>query len=310
MIKTYVLDTNVLLHDPDSMFSFEDNEVVIPLLVLEELDDHKRRPDEVGRNARVVNRRLDQLRTKGPLSEGLALENGGSIRIELNQHDLTNLPPGVDHEKADNLILAVAINLHKRSGRPTILVTKDLNLRIKGDVIGLTTQDYFTDKVDYTELYGGVGELLLPTDRMELFFKEKSLETDLGEAKENQFFVLKAQDNPSQSALAKFKAGRLHQLVFSQAAPSGIRARNKEQSFAVELLLDDTISIVTLSGRAGTGKTLLAVAAGLEKVLEESAFSRLLITRPVTPMGEDLGFLPGSKEEKLRPWMQPIYDNL
>ena len=160
MIKTYVLDTNVLLHDPDSMFSFEDNEVVIPLLVLEELDDHKRRPDEVGRNARVVARRLDQLREKGPLSQGLALENGGSIRIELNQHDLSNLPAGVDRDKSDNLILAVAMNLHKRSGRPAILVTKDLNLRIKGDVIGLTTQDYYSDKVDYTELYGGVGEVL------------------------------------------------------------------------------------------------------------------------------------------------------
>ncbi len=311
MIKTYVLDTNVLLHDPESMFAFEDNEVVIPLLVIEELDDHKRRPDEVGRNARVVARRLDELRGKGPLSEGLALDNGGTIRIELNQHDLTNLPPGVDRDKPDNLILAVAMNLHKRSGRKAILVTKDLNLRIKGDVIGLTTQDYFTDKVDYTELYGGVGELPLSSAQMETFYKDKALKLDQENgARENQFFVLKAQDNPSQSALAKFRKGELQQLIFSQAAPSGIRARNKEQSFALELLLDDTISIVTLTGQAGTGKTLLAVAAGLEKVLEEAAFSRLLITRPVMPMGEDLGFLPGSKEEKLRPWMQPIHDNL
>ena len=312
MIKTYVLDTNVLLHDPESLFAFQDNEVVLPLLVIEELDEHKRRPDEVGRNARVVARRLDGMRSKGPISQGVPNDQGGIIRIELNHHDLTNLPAGVDPGKPDNLILAVALNLHRRSGRNVILVTKDLNLRIKADVIGVKTQDYFNDKVDYTDLYTGMTEMLLAAADLEAFYRDKGLEPEnrAGLA-ENQFLILKSEENPSQSALARLRSGRFQPLTLSQnAAPSSIRARNKEQQFALELLLDDDVSLVTLSGPAGTGKTLLAVAAGLEKVLEENVYSRLLITRPVTPMGEDLGFLPGNKEEKLRPWMQPIHDNL
>jgi PhoH-like ATPase len=311
MVKTYILDTNILLHDPESIFAFEDNEVVIPLLVIEELDDHKRRPDEVGRNARVVARKLDELRAKGPLSEGIDLPKGGRLRIELNHHDLSHLPPGVDLDKPDNRILVVSLNLHKRTGKKVILVTKDLNLRIKADVIGVTTEDYYSDKVDYTELYSGVAELFVPTEKLDVFYKAKELPLNgLGPGRENQFFVLKNELNPSQSALARCQGDRLLPLSFSQAAPMGIRARNKEQSFALELLLDDKVSVITLAGPAGTGKTLLAVAAGLEKVLEENVYSRLLVTRPVTPLGEDLGFLPGSKEEKLKPWMQPIQDNL
>lgn len=311
MVKTYVLDTNILLHDPDALFAFEDNEVVIPLLVIEELDEHKRRPDDVGRNARVVARRLDDLRSQGQISEGIDLETGGRIRIELNHHDFSALPPGMDRQKSDNAILAVALNLQNRYKTKVCLVTKDLNLRIKADVIGVRAEDYYTDKVDYTELYTGQAEILLPAADLERFYTDKGLDLPAStEFAENQFAVLKNEENLSQSALARFKNNRLLPLVFAQAGPSSIRARNKEQQFAYELLLDDSIQVVTLAGPAGTGKTLLAVAAGLEKVLEESAYSRLLITRPVQPMGQDLGFLPGDKDEKLRPWMQPIYDNL
>ena len=311
MKKTYVLDTNVLLHDPTALYAFEDNDIVIPMMVIEEIDDLKRRKDEVGRNARVVSRELDSMREKSVLSEGVSMPGGGRLRIESNHHDASILPKGIDKNKPDNIILAVALSIKNGKGRPVILVTKDLNLRVKADVIGLKTEDFRKDKVDFQYLYSGVTEVTLPGEQLDMFYAQKELDPpENGQIPANEFLVLTSRENPSQSALAKAKNGKLKPLIFSQTAASGVSARNKEQQFAFELLFDDAIKVVTLSGPAGTGKTLLAVAAGLEKVMEQRSYKRLLITRPVTPMGEDLGFLPGGKEEKLRPWMQPIYDNL
>ncbi len=311
MRKTYVLDTNILLHNPNALYAFEDNKVVIPLLVIEELDDQKRRHDDVGRNARVVSRMLDELRFQGRLSDGIELPNGGELRIELNHQDFAKLPPGVDQNKPDNLILAVCLCLQEENGDKVVLVTKDLNLRIKADVVGIASEDFYNDKIDYERLYTGVGELMISSQEMSAFYQNGGLELNPDEpVKPNQFFILKNSSNPSQSALARVKDGHLVQLNNGQAVVSGIKARNKEQQFAMELLLDESVQVVTLAGRAGTGKTLLAVAAGLEQVMEAGAYGRLLITRPVTPMGEDLGYLPGGKEEKLRPWMQPLFDNM
>lgn len=311
MKKTYVLDTNVLLHDPTALYAFEDNDIVIPMMVIEEIDDLKRRKDEVGRNARVVSRELDSMREKSVLSEGVALPGGGRLRIESNHHDASILPKGIDKNKPDNIILAVALSIKNGKGRPVILVTKDLNLRVKADVIGLKTEDFRKDKVDFQYLYSGVTELTLPGKQLDMFYAQKELDNpETSRILANEFLVLTSRENPSQSALAKAKNGKLKPLLFGQTAASGVSARNKEQQFAFELLFDEDVKVVTLSGPAGTGKTLLAVAVGLEKVMEQRRYKRLLITRPVTPMGEDLGFLPGGKEEKLRPWMQPIYDNL
>lgn len=311
MKKTYVLDTNVLLHDPTALYAFEDNDIVIPMMVIEEIDDLKRRKDEVGRNARVVSRELDSMREKSVLSEGIVLSGGGRLRIESNHHDASILPKGIDKNKPDNIILAVALSIKNGKGRPVILVTKDLNLRVKADVIGLKTEDFRKDKVDFQYLYSGVTELTLPGEQLDMFYAQKELDTPKeAQILANEFLVLTSRENPSQSALAKAKNGKLKPLIFGQTAASGVSARNKEQQFAFELLFDEAVKVVTLSGPAGTGKTLLAVAVGLEKVMEQRSYKRLLITRPVTPMGEDLGFLPGGKEEKLRPWMQPIYDNL
>jgi len=311
MVKTYVLDTNVLLHNPEALFAFEDNKVVIPLQVIEEIDNHKRRQDEVGRNARVVSRTLDGLRQKGRLSDGIDLPQGGSLRIDIEHYDLSRLPPSVDRSKTDNFLLAVALHLHQDSSNNVTLVTKDLNLRIKADVLGIQTEDFYNDKVDYQQLYSGAGELEVSSEELDQFYRDKELKPRPSwTAYANQFFVLKSQDNPSQSALARFSQARLLPLRHGKTVSFGIKPRNKEQQFAAELLLDDEIKVVTLAGPAGTGKTLLALAAGLEKVLEQHFYSRLLVTRPVMPMGEDLGYLPGSKEEKLRPWMQPIYDNM
>jgi PhoH-like ATPase len=293
------------------MFAFQENEVVLPLAVIEEIDNQKKRQDEIGRNARIVSQMLDTLRSSGRLSEGVSLPEGGRLRIELNHQECVDFPKGLDSRKHDNRILAVANSLNASGDRSVILVTKDLNLRIKADVLGLSAEDFYTDKVDYQKLYAGACEFYLTSEELELFFTQGkvSLNGRL-QAHPNQFVVLKNHCNPSQSAIGRYFHKTVWPLVHGDSVNWGIKALNKEQRFALELLSNDDIKVVTLVGRAGTGKTLLALAAGLEKVLEQRVYSRLLVTRPVTPMGDDLGFLPGSKEEKLRPWMQPIYDNL
>jgi len=311
MLKTYVLDTNVLLHNPMAIHSFSDNDVVIPLPVIEEIDNCKKSQDEIGRNARIVSRELDSLRKTGQLSKGVALKSGGRLWIELNHQKFSGLPGGLDVAKYDNRILSVAQGLRQERNDPVVLVTKDLNLRIKADVLGLRAEDFHSDKIDYTQLYTGMEELHVTSEQMDLFFRDNRLAWS-GDWKPypNVFMVLKNPNEPSQSAVSRHTEGDLCPLNYLNAKCWGLRARNKEQKFALELLLDDAVRVVTLVGTAGTGKTLLALAVGLEKVLEQGAYSRLLITRPVIPMGNDLGYLPGSKEEKLRPWMQPIYDNL
>jgi PhoH-like ATPase len=309
--KTYILDTNVLLHDPESLFSFEDNAIVLPLSVIEELDRIKRRSDEVGRNAREVSRKLDELRARGRLSEGVELANGGSVRIEINGSQPDNHPYGIDLNTTDNRILALAYALMNHDQTRVILVTKDLNLRIKADVLGLAAEDFYSDKVDYHHLYSGVTELYLAHAEIDRFYREGFLDYRAGDLQPHQFCILKLDESSSKSALARYSHHRLHKLVHDGKAVYGIKALNKEQKFALDLLLDEDIQVVTLVGKAGTGKTILALAAGLEKVLEGGGrYNRILITRPIVPLGNDLGYLPGDKEDKIRPWMQPIYDNL
>ncbi|MDA8126173.1 MAG: PhoH family protein [Deltaproteobacteria bacterium] len=311
MQKTYILDTNILLHNPQALFAFEDNEVVIPLAVVEEIDRQKRRQDEIGRNAREVSRSLDQLREEGSLAEGVTSPGNGTVRIEVNHGSIDQLPAGLDWSKSDNRILAVSYQL-QREGRIVHLVTKDLNLRIKADVIGIPSEDFYKDKVQFTSLYTGVKTEALTGKQVDSFHRNKKLILPEGSTGHpNEFFILKNHENPSQSALGRHPGdGTLVPLVHGDEECFGIRARNKEQRFALELLLNDEIKAVSLVGRAGTGKTLLAIAVGLQKVLDEKVYSRLLITRPMVPVGNDIGFLPGDKDEKLRPWMQPIFDNI
>lgn len=311
MAKTYVLDTNVLLHNPQALFAFEDNNVVIPFAVIEEIDNQKRRQDEIGRNARMVSRQLDELRSEGQLSQAINMQGGGTLRIEMNHEDYLDFPRGLDPKKCDNRILAVAHNIQQRNGGRVVLVTKDLNLRIKADVLGVAAEDFYNDKVDYHELHKGFREMHMAADELDAFYRDKLLEWSHNpEPFPHEFLILRNLTNPSQSALAHYFNKTLRPLLHEDSVNWGVKARNKEQKFAIELLLDDAVQVVTLVGSAGTGKTLLALAVGLEKVIEQNAYGRLLVTRPVIPMGDDLGYLPGTKEEKLRPWMQPIYDNL
>jgi PhoH-like ATPase len=244
------------------------------------------------------------------LAEGVGLASGGSVRIEINGHKPDNQPYGIDLNIIDNRILALAYALQHNSQSPVILVTKDLNLRIKADVLGLAAEDFYSDKVDYHQLYSGVTELYLSHKEIDRFYQEGALECPGENLNPNQFCILKLQESSSKSALGRYNNRRLHKLALDGKAVYGIKALNKEQKFALDLLLDDAIQVVTLVGRAGTGKTILALAAGLEKVLEGGRYNRILITRPIVPLGNDIGYLPGDKEDKIRPWMQPIYDNL
>ncbi len=313
MKKLFVLDTNVLLHEPRAIFSFQDNDVVIPIVVIEELDKFKKGIDEMGRNARQVSRILDEYRQKGKLSQGVQVEGGGNLRVELNHQSPQHLPNELISTKADNRILATALNLSRsQSAVPVILVTKDTNLRIKADALGLTAEDYETDTVTIDELYAGETELTVAPDAIDEFYTRGELTGPHGNLSPNQFVLLKNSASPSQTALARYNQQKnaLVPLVGVKHGVWGITARNKQQQFAFDLLLNDEIRLVTLVGKAGTGKTLLALAAGLERTIEARVFQRLVVSRPVFPLGKDIGYLPGDIEEKLRPWMQPIRDNL
>lgn len=313
MKKVFLLDTNVLLHDPNAMARFEDNDVVLPITVIEELDRFKKQPDMVGRNARQTSRLLDDLRQQGNLVAGVPITpTGGSLKVMLcHRETLQKLPVELEGDTGDNAILAVALELKQQCQCPVVLVSKDTNLRIKADALDLVAQDYETDKVDIEELYSGHLERLLPPADIDQFYANKTLDLD-GHFYPHQAITLVDVTKPDHTALAIAPAtGQgvtpLHKLP--REGISRIRPRNREQLFAFELLLDDAIPLVTLEGKAGTGKTLLAIAAGLHLVTYEKRYTRLLISRPIIPMGRDLGYLPGDVGEKLTPWMQPLYDN-
>jgi PhoH-like ATPase len=320
MRKFYVLDTNVLLHDPNALLRFEDNDVVLPITVIEELDRFKKRPEETGRNARQTSRMLDALRQKGSLIDGIELDNGGRVRVALcHRETLENLPAELHGDGGDNAILAVALEVKQQCDCPVVMVSKDTNMRIKADTLGLTAEDYETDKIDVDDLYTGIGEVLVSAEQIDRLFQSGGAAAETFSQfngaplkfAPNQALTLIDVSNPSHTALALLQAnGQLMPLPkIPYHGVSRIHARNREQRFALAMLLNDEIPLVTLVGKAGTGKTLLAIAAGLQKVTEEKRYTRLLISRPVVPMGKDIGYLPGDMTEKLTPWMQPLYDN-
>jgi PhoH-like ATPase len=312
-VKNYILDTNVLLHDPNSLLSFEDNQVLIPIEVIEEMDRFKRESSELGQNARTVSRMLDSYRAGGHLNEGVRLPNGGRLKIVFHKtgHGV-NGDGALDAHSVDNRILALAAHIQKSQPKnPTILVSKDINLRIKADALGLAAEDYETDRVFITDLYTGMIELTLPSEQLARFRARNELELDRKYAP-NEYCTLLDAANPKKTALARVDVTgtRLIPILDSREGVWGVKPRNREQHFAFDALLDDRLKLVTLMGKAGTGKTLLAMAAGLKRVVHDREFRRLVVARPTISMGKELGFLPGSLEEKLAPWMQPIHDAL
>lgn len=323
--KHFVLDTNVLLHNPNAVFKFEEHEVVIPLTVLEELDQFKKNNDETGRNARAVIRALDSLRAKGSLFEGVVWnEQGGCIRIDRCD---SGLPFALDLDKADNRILSVAHALHA-SGKRTIFITKDINARLKGDALGIPSEDFEHDHVDTDWLYTGYVQMLVPGTLIDDLYNERQLDLSALAGRParmangvetpelapipNQFVVLQNEDDDSHSGLARILAdtGHLIPVTGPRKPVYGVMARNLQQTMALDLLLDDEIKLISLIGPAGTGKTLLALAAGLQKTLKEERYDKMLTARPIMPLGRDIGYLPGDKDEKLSQWMQPVFDNL
>ena len=335
--KFFVLDTNVLLHNPQALFMFGDNQVVIPFTVIEELDSFKKNTDDTGRNARQVIRHLDALRRRGKLSEGVRWNgHGGSVRIELTERNGSE-PGALRADTPDNRIIAVAYE-HLKAGDRTTFISKDINARIKSDALGIPTQDFEAQKVDADRLYTGYRELEVPAELINQLYEAKQLPLDAidpfipapksdGEHDAfetprtaaagpyllpNQFVLLRNPADPSHTGLARRygRAEALEPVTIGRRPVFGIVARNVQQTMALDLLLDDSVRLITLLGTAGSGKTLLALAAGMMKTLNETRYDRLLVARPIMPMGRDLGYLPGSVEEKLSPWMQPIFDNL
>ncbi len=306
--KTFVLDTNVLLHDPQAITKFPRSQVVIPITVLEELDKMKRLPSDLGRNSRAVVRLLGTLRDlgEGDLHCGVLLENGATVRIQLDLQNgtISGLAPNIN----DNKIIMTAYYLQKE-GAKIVFVSKDLNARIKAEAIGLEAQDYENLKFAYESIYKGIQRLEISKSEIDHFYKDGTLALPKHTFKPNEYCILTSPEHSS--AIGKFDHSKqIIEPLIKQQNLWGIKPRNVEQKCALDALLRDDIKLVSLMGPAGTGKTLLALAAGLRKVFDESVYSRILISRPIVPLGRDIGYLPGTKEEKLLTWMQPIYDNL
>ncbi len=314
--KIFVLDTNVLIHNPQALFNFQENVVVIPIVVIEEIDNFKKGLDEKGRNARQIGRYLDKLREAGSLKDGIHLESDGYVIVAVNQ-DIEKITKQVFFQNInDNLIIGTAVyyqNLFSNS--KVIMISKDANVRIKSDAIGITAQNYENETIVFEELYTGVKNLVIDEERWTIFSEKQYLVNQNYELYPNQFVRLyKTENFDSDHLLGRYSEENdaIYPLTHYKEGMEifGIKARNEEQMFALDLLLDDSIKMVSLVGKAGTGKTLLAIAAGLNQVVEANTYSRLVVSRPISPLGKDIGYLPGSKADKFNPWMQPIYDNM
>ncbi|MFN8791877.1 MAG: PhoH family protein [Bdellovibrionales bacterium] len=311
--KKVVVDTNVILFDALALLKFGDADIHIPISVIEEVDRFKRDQGENGRNARQFSRFIDVMRSKGSLAQGVQLDNSESYVYVNSDLIAASLPQELDLEKADNRILMTAISLQKQHPRHKVeLITKDINLRIKADVYGIPARDFEPNNVSQEDMYEGYQEIELNPEQIDAFYRNKRLDYTEVKLIANQYVIMKDKSNPNHSAIARysFQEQALVPLNSPDHSIWGIHANNVEQSFALDCLLNDEILFVSLVGKAGTGKTLMAIAAGLHKTLDEGRFQRLLVSRPIFPMGRDIGYLPGDIEQKLNPWMQPIFDNV
>ena len=311
--KTYVLDTNVYLTDADSILSFGNNDILIPLKVLDEIDKHKKRQDSVGAQARSTIRYLDSLRLKGSLFRGVRIEKGKGI-VKIKGYNPLCLPDDLDLEDPDNQIIATALSeMEENQSRKVVVVSRDINMRVKCDALRVLTEDYQVEQVvaRSDDLYSGTSEHLVDEQVIDDFYEGKDV--FIGEDKgffPNQFIMLISNSNPKKAALTRFVDSNSPIKKVKNAPAWETKPRNKEQQYALNLLMDPSIPVVSLIGKAGSGKTLLALAAGLEQTLGNSTYKKMVVTKPVEPVGKDIGFLPGTLEEKMMPWLAPIQDNL
>ena len=319
--KNYVIDTSVFLSDADALFSFANNDIFIPLKVLEEVDGHKKRQDSVGFHARKFIKHLDGLRANGSLNKGVRPAQGKGV-IKVCDADYSDvLPRSLDLAIADHIILASALKVQiDWTKRKTVVVSRDINMRVIANSLGLEAEDYETLQAveDADKLYDGFEEILVDDQIIEHFYAGEEIVLDEEQAVRlhpNQFLMLQSSANPKKTALCRFNAPHLPLKPTLQKWPEiswGIKPRNKEQAFAFDLLFDDNVPLVTLIGKAGSGKTLMAIAAAMEQTLGmgKTVYKKIIISRPVQPLGKDIGFLPGTMEEKMLPWLKPIQDNL
>jgi PhoH-like ATPase len=336
--KTYVLDTSACLSDADCIYSYANNDIVIPLKVLEEIDKHKKRQDGVGVNARTIIRAFDELRSKGNLQQGVRIAKGKGI-LKVRSASL-ECPPDLDPTVPDHIIIATALaENHENGTRKTIVVTRDINMRVICDSLGLISEDYTENQIikKDSDLYTGFSEILVDDQTIDHFYEDEIIIIDPEDHPglcPNQFIMLVSSSNDKKTALCKFidyKTGLLRVSDFKTGL-WGVKAKNKEQAFALDLLMDPDVQVISLVGKAGSGKTLLAIAAGLEQVMPNypvdrlsnkmgapnkkytpnpgALYKKLVVSRPVMPMGKDIGYLPGSMQDKMAPWLAPIQDNL
>ncbi len=320
--KNYVLDTSVYLTDADSLYNFGNNDIFIPLKVLEEIDKHKKRQDSVGINARKTIRSLDEMRAKGNLQKGVRLDKGKGIVKVISYEVLKDVifPPDLDMSIPDHMIIATAMAIREDSTRKTVVVSRDINMRVICDSIGLLAEDYTTEKVVTCsdELYSGLAIHLVDDQVIDRFYDGDDIYIEEEDTKQewhpNQYILMVSNANEKKTCIARFYSHfqPLKKIIHSTIPDWKISSRNKEQAFAIDLLMDPDVKVVSLVGRAGSGKTLCAIAAGLQQTigLRENHYDRMIVSRPVQPLGKDIGFLPGTMEEKMLPWLMPIQDNL
>ena len=308
--KIFVLDTNVLLYDPEALVKFKGNKIILPLVVLEELNKHKKFSNELGKNARIALRLVNNFRNtcSGNLDEGLKIENETTLYVIKGEIGNNSKPP-IPPTTSSNRVIISAYFL-KQELKNIIFVSKNFVSRIKAELLGLEVKDYESLKFSYEQMPRGLREMDVDKHTIDLFYKDGKVDIDSKDTHPNEYFLLKSPENSS--AIGKFNSSdsTLVPMVKIDGGVWGVKPLNEKQHCAFDLLLRDDIRLVTLVGPAGTGKTLMALACGLRKVLDENVYTKILISRPIIPMGQDIGFLPGSKEEKLVNWMQPLYDNL
>ncbi|KAG6559156.1 PhoH-like protein [Candidatus Rhabdochlamydia oedothoracis] len=309
--KTFIIDTNILLHDPDAIIKFHNNDVVIPLAVLEELDGMKRFSDELGKNARHVLRYIDGLKNAHPgqLAQGVSIENDILVKVQMDTKfaDREAFPFSLD--RSAHKIVFSAFKL-KEQGVPVSLISKDFIVRVKAEAVGIESQDYINLRFSYENIYKGYRKLDMSKKNLDLFYKDGVLPIDLPDLYPNEYCLISSKEQSSAVCKYNSQNKQLEPLLKLPRDIWGVHPLNIEQKCALDLLLRDDIKLVTLMGPAGTGKTLLALAVGLKKIFDDGNHKKILVSRPIVPLGKDIGYLPGSKEEKLYHWMQPIYDNL
>ena len=317
MTKTLILDTNVYLTEAQALFSFGRRNIAIPTIVLDEIDKHKHRQDTAGLNARTMNRVLDKLRSKGSLLTGVPLGSGKG-KVFAAQYDPRYMPAGMETEDSDNKIIAIALRL-KIEGHDMAVISRDLNMRVKCDSFGIECYDYQPQQAikSVDSLFDGSAEVYVTPDFIDKLYSNESvfLPEQSIQLYPNIFLLLKVEGDDQKTAICRFISYEMPlKRIYSYKDIWGLSAKNKEQKYAMDLLFDNNIQLLSLTGQAGTGKTLIAAACGLEQVLNstksQGGYDKLIITRPVQPMGRDIGFLPGTLEEKMMPWIAPLRDNL